>query len=143
MDCKHYENFYKEWFIDRLRKLCRVDAIRALRLLELMFYVVIFSSLTIVLGIFVNRLFPDPDPDKAGGLLFLEILLQVVVIALLSFYIIKLGKIIPFPPGTVAGYCPGDDKQLGPAYGLAEGILFVGTQSKLFDKLTILSNRWK
>lgn len=136
-------NYWLEYFNKHAEKFFRVDYIRLFRFIELAYYITIFSLLTIVFGLIVNSFFPAIDNKKSSGIIVGEIIGQIILIGIVSFYINRFGNMFPFPTGQKFGYCPNNATQLGQAYVLAEAILFISTQTKLFGKVSLLVDRFE
>ncbi len=140
--CFQYENYFLDYFNERALKLFRFDTIRILRILEISYYIIIFSVITLLLGGWINGWFSRPDPTKTTGQLFGEILPNMLILGVTIFYIEKIALLFPFPLGQRFGYCPGNRKQIGFAVTVGQGLVLFSTQIRLQGKVRIIANRW-
>jgi len=124
---------------DRLQKLFSFDLIRISKLLELIQYTVLYSILTIPLSILVENVFPAEDKDKSSLLIFVEIVIQMVILTLLVFYIQKIVKLIPFMFPLTKNYKPHQSFEYNGEITI--GFIFIGTQLNIMDKIDILTER--
>jgi hypothetical protein len=124
---------------ERWNKLITFDKIRIYKLLENLQYAFLYILITLPLSGLVEDLFPDLDKNKYSYILFLEIVLQCLIIVIMVFYIQKIVKLIPvlFPV----------DKNYK-KYRVSEydgviiiSLIFVGTQNNLINKIRELRNR--
>ena len=124
---------------DRLQKLFSFDLIRISKLLELIQYTVLYSILTIPLSILVENVFPAEDKYKSSLLIFVEIVVQMVILTILVFYIQKIVKLIPFMFPLTKNYKPHQSFEYNGEITI--GFIFIGTQLNIMDKIDILTER--
>lgn len=139
--CYIYKNYFVDYFNERCLKLFRMDRIRILRLLEITYYIILFSVFTLSIGIWINSWFPLSDDEKSTSALIGEVLLNMLVLGIAIFYINKIVLLFPFPIGQNFGYCPGNYKQIGIATTVGQGVVLISTQSRLQKKINTISNR--
>lgn len=140
--CFVYNNYYLDHFNERALRLFRVDHIRLLRLIEISFYIVLFSIVTLTVGLSVNSLFPRADITKSSALLIFEVLVNMLVLGIAVFYIRKIVMLVPFPLGQAFGYCPSNQNQIGISMMIGQGVVLFSSQIRLQSKVRILAGRW-
>ena len=145
----HVEKGAKKHFEERLRSLTMFDEIRIMKLLEIVQYSTIYFLLGFGLGASLETLFPQFDEEKEPWAVALEALGQLIVFALLIFYVRKIVKLFPFlfvldvdvnGDGKVGKYRP---------YGTSEyegeltiGIVVIASQVNLLKKIDLLSREF-
>jgi len=129
----------KTYFKERLNKLLSFDLIRISKLLELIQYTVLYTILTLPLSILVENIFPAEDRDKSNWIIIFEIIFQMVILAIVVFYIQKIVKLIPFLFPLVKNY---EAHKIFEYHGeITIGFIFIGSQINIVDKIEILSER--
>jgi hypothetical protein len=129
---------------ERLASLFRVDCIRGSRLLETAQYAFIYSLLCLPVGVALDRTFTGLYPRVEEGQLYSRrqlwtavfmVVLQVVVNAVVIFYVRKVASIFPF----FFNFCP---KRYISHYHVEElfgevaiAMIFVGVQTNLISVL--------
>ena len=141
-ECYRYKNYFIDYFNERALKLFRIDHIRFLRLLEISYYILIFSIVTLLVGTWINGWFPTSDPAKSSWQLIGEVLGNMLVLGVAIFYINKIVLLCPFPIGQYFGYCPTNYKQIGIATTVGQGLILFATQVQLQRKIRIVADRW-
>lgn len=135
-----------EHIYTRTEKLLLSDEIRIMELLESLQYGALYLVVGFAVGVTLDFSFPNFNEDTPTRTLFLEVLLQCFLLILLTFYIRKLVKIVPFL--FVLDFS-GTGKQLYKPYQATEyggetiiAIVFLGTQFNLLKKLDLLARRF-
>lgn len=130
----------------RTEKLLLTNEIRIMELLESMQYGLLYLFVSFAIGVTLDFSFPSFNEDTPTRTLFLEVIVQCFLLILLTFYIRKLVKIVPF---LFMLDFSGTGKQLYKPYGAAEyggetiiAIIFLGTQFNLIKKLDLLARRF-
>ena len=136
-------------FSQRLQSLLRVDCIRASRILETCQYAALYTLMCLPVGILIDSLFARMYPkvsEEGKGLTrgeawwaVLTCTLQVMLDAVVIFYIRKVANLFPFMLDFLCY-----DKYV-PHYKVAEifgeaamALIFVGCQTSLIDTLARL-----
>lgn len=132
------DNIY-EYMKLRFKKLISMDHVRRYKLLEIIQYAFLYAIVTIPMTVFIENLFSDANPNESWWKIFLEVILQLIVIAIVVFYIQKIVKIVPFIFGNGTEY----NKYRTFEYNgtITIGLIFVGTQTNLIDKIEILKDK--
>jgi hypothetical protein len=127
--------------ITNFEKLVRFDSIRIHKLMEIIQYSVITFFLGILLGGYVNKLFPKADPLKNTSRIILELVLQVSFITISLYYFQKLMSLIPFMFHFDSTYIPSHKNEgiKGAMIGL--GLVFAASQIELKNKINILMTK--
>ncbi len=121
--------------------IIRVDDIRIIEIVELMYYSFFYTVLGLFTGTGVNRIFPARSlTESPSWQVFIETIIQVMIISLVVFYIKKIVKIIPSPFTYVSNYCPYIFTETVSIVIL--GVVIISTQSSLVNKFEILGNRF-
>ena len=145
-NCYKYDNYFLDYFNHRALKLFRIDHIRLIRLLEISYYTIIFSMITLLLGTWINSWFSRADKEKSTGRLIGEIIPNMLVLGILIFYINKIVLLFPFPLGQLflgnMYYCPGNQKQIGISTIVGQGLVLFSSQVRLQGKIRIIALRW-
>ena len=123
----------------RFQKLIIFDDIRLYKLLEIIQYAFLYALVTIPLSAFIENMFPKADPYEKWWIIFIEVILQLIIVAVFVYYIQKIVKIAPFIFGNGSGY----QKYRTFEYRgtITIGLIFVGTQMNLINKIDILKRR--
>lgn len=117
----------------------RLDAIRISKLLEIAQYAVISFWFNIVIGGFLDKLFPKFNPEKNIYLICLEITVQIFVLAIFLYYSKKLLSIIPFFLSVSKKYIPNLKNEM--SVGMASAPLaLLATQANLISKVRFLQS---
>ncbi len=130
---------YKKYFEDRWDKLLIFDKIRLYKLIEMLQYTILYIMITIPLSAFVEELFPNPDDSRSSGRIFVEVLLQSLIIVILVFYLQKIVKLLPFIFSIDKEYKKHKTSEYEGTVIIP--LVFVGTQKNLLDKIHILRRR--
>lgn len=129
---------------DSIESLLRVDTIRASKLLEQIQFAVIVFIIAFFVGSYTDKLFPiKKDVENITDFeLYKDLLLQLSLIVISSYYITKLVKIIPFFFTLSDKYIPSAHGESMAGANLAMAIIFVGVQKNFQSRITILKNRF-
>ena len=141
-ECFKYKNFYLDYFNERALKLFRIDHIRFIRLIEICYYIILFSIITLLVGTWINSWFPKADTSHSTGKLIGEILPNMLALGIAIFYINKIVLLFPFPLGQNFGYCPNMTKQIGISTTVGQGLILFASQIRLQTKVKIIADRW-
>ena len=123
--------------IEHTQKLFSMDSVRMMKLLELTQFSFLYLVVSLLTGIYLNKLFADADKKQTSSKIFAELIGQSILIVLAVFYIRKIVKIFPvlhigkYQPYTTTEY-EGE---------IMIGLIFVATQTKILDKVNILNKR--
>lgn len=129
---------------ESIENLLRVDSIRASKLLEQIQFAVIVFIIAFFVGSYTDKLFPINKnvEDITDFELYKDLLLQLCLIVISSYYITKLVKIIPFFFKLSDKYIPSSHGESMAGASLAMAIIFVGVQKNFQTRITILKNRF-
>lgn len=124
------------------------DEIRLMELLESIQYGVLYLLSGFGLGVTLDYSFPAYREDIRTRTLFLEVVFQCLLLIILTYYLRKVIKIIPFLfmidiAGTGLGkskYIPYKTEEYSGELMIA--IVLLGTQFTLIKKLDLLSRRF-
>lgn len=133
-------DYYLDHFVRNARDFIKVDMERFLTLLEIIYYVIIFLTISLFTGLALNKVFPRADNDKTRIQLVGEVILQVVALAILIYYILLMGKIIPFPAGYVGKYRPNRPALLT-VIASSMSIVLMATQTRMFAKIALIGEK--
>lgn len=130
---------------ERFEKLTDTSAIRVQKLLEISQYAVIYLLIGLVLGIFLEFIFPPDNMETASQkstaeLIFL-VSVQVMTIAIVSFYIHKIALLVPFLFRFTDDYIPGYKDEYKIGGGIALAIVFISSQPSLIARISELRVR--
>lgn len=130
----------------RTQKLLLTNEIRVMELLESIQYGVLYLVLGFGLGVTLDYSFPNYNEQTKTSILFTEVALQCLILIILTFYLRKIVKIVPFL--FVIDFS-GQGKSTFRPYEGAEysgeviiALVFLGAQFNLIKKLDLLSRRF-
>ena len=125
---------------NRFNKLIAHDKIRSSKLLEILQYGTLYSIVSLFVGYYINKLFPEFDQKneikKTKKKLIIEVILQSLLAAYAVFYIRKLVKLFPFVFSLTENYRPNGTSEFDGEIIIA--IIFVATQTKIMHKIEYL-----
>jgi hypothetical protein len=121
-----------------LEKLTRFDTIRLSKLLEQVQFSVIAFIITFFLGIYADKLFPVKEDSTSEFDLWRDTLLQLAVITIGAYYVIKISKVIPFLFSLDNRYIAGSHGENVFGAGLAMSIIFVSVQKNFGARISKL-----
>lgn len=129
---------------ESFESLLRVDTVRASKLLEQIQFAIIVFIIAFFVGSSTDKLFPlQKDVENISNFeLYKDLLLQLCLIVISSYYITKLVKIIPFFFNLSDKYIPSAHGESMAGAGLAMAIIFVGVQKNFQTRITILKSRF-
>lgn len=131
---------------ERSEKLFLNNEVRVMELLESIQYGVLYLVFGFGLGVFLDYSFPAYNERVKTWPLFLEVSLQCLLLIVLTFYLRKVIKIVPFlfmiDTGGKGGssYKPYESSEYGGEVMIA--IVLLGAQFNLIKKLDLLSRRF-
>jgi hypothetical protein len=130
----------------RTEKLFLNNEIRVMELLESIQYGVLYLVVGFATGVTLDYSFPNFNEQTRTSVLFTEVALQSLLLIILTFYIRKLVKIVPFL--FVIDFS-GSGKSTYKPYHAAEysgeiiiALVFLGAQFNFIKKLDLLSRRF-
>jgi hypothetical protein len=130
----------------RTEALFMTNEIRVMELLESIQYGVLYLLVGFATGVTLDYSFPSFNEQTKTSVLFFEVALQCLLLIILTFYIRKVVKIVPFL--FVLDFT-GSGKSSYKPYGASEysgeviiAIVFLGAQFNLIKKLDLLSRRF-
>lgn len=131
---------------ERSEKLFLNNEVRVMELLESIQYGLLYLVAGFGGGVVLDYAFPSYNERIPTGKLFVEVALQCLVLTILTFYLRKLVKIVPFlfvVDFTGSGkskYVPYQAEEYGGEVMIA--LVFLGAQFNLIKKLDLLSRRF-
>lgn len=125
-------------------KVVRIDAIRVSKLLEEIQYAIIVFIIAFFIGSMTDKFFPiSKTPEITTNFeLIRDILLQLVLIVISAYYIVKIAKVFPFMFSLSDKYIPSAHGESNAGAGLAMAIIFVSVQKNFQSRISLLKNRF-
>ena len=139
---------YKQHMQERIRSLFLFNEVRVMELLETIQFGIGYLFVGFTAGTLLDYSFPNFKEDIDTRTLFLEVLLQGILLAVAVFYVRKIVKIMPFlfvlnadinGDGKVDKYHPYLASEYGGEVMIA--VVMLGAQFNLIKKLDLLSRR--
>ena len=139
---------YKQHMHERIRSLFLFNEVRVMELLETIQFGIGYLFVGFTAGTLLDYSFPSFKEDIDTRTLFLEVLLQGILLAVAVFYVRKIVKIMPFlfvlnadinGDGKVDKYHPYLASEYGGEVMIA--VVMLGAQFNLIKKLDLLSRR--
>ncbi len=127
-----YDYNYKK----QLNDLILVDKKRFKELTEIIQYSVIYIIICLIFGIVLNKLSPNPDENEKSYIIFIDLIIQSILISLCVYYIRKICHLIP-PFFNIKRHTHAFNGDIMIA------IIFFTTQTKIPRKIDILHKRFK
>ncbi len=130
----------------RTEKLLLNNEIRVMELLESIQYGVLYLLVGFATGVTLDYSFPNYNEQTKTSVLFMEVALQCLLLIVLTFYIRKLVKIVPFlfvidfTGSGKSSYKPYEASEYSGEVIIA--LVFLGAQFNLIKKLDLLSRRF-
>ena len=87
---------YKEHFEKNFNKIKVMDKITLHKILQIIQYNLLYIAIGIFFGSFINYLFPDFNKEKSTADIVKEIILQIIVISISLYYLVKMVKLFPY-----------------------------------------------
>ncbi len=131
---------------ERTEKLLLRNEIRVMELLEGIQYGVLYLIAGFATGVALDYSFPPYIEQVRTSTLFLEVALQCLLLVILTYYLRKVVKIVPFlfmidlAGKGRSSYKPYQAEEYGGEIMIA--IVFLGAQFNLIKKLDLLSRRF-
>lgn len=129
----------------RWDKLTDSSAIRVQKLLEISQYAIVYLFIGLALGIFLEFIFPKDTSETVKNKSTFELMglvaIQVIAIAIISFYITKIALLIPFLFKFTDDYIPGYKDEYKIGGGIALAIVFISSQPSLIARMSELRSR--
>lgn len=125
-------------------KLIRFDSIRISKLLEQIQFTIIVFFIAFFIGSMTDKLFPlNKTPDQTTDYeLIRDLLLQLILIVITAYYIMKIAHVIPFFFSLSDKYVPSAHGESSAGGSLAMAIIFVGVQKNFQARLSLLKSRY-
>jgi hypothetical protein len=139
---------YKQHIQERIRSLFLFDEVRIMELLETIQFGIGYLFIGFGAGTILDYSFPHFKEDIDTRSLFLEVLLQGILLAIAVFYVRKIVKIMPFlfvlhtdinGDGKIGKYHPYLASEYSGEVMIA--VVMLGAQFNLIKKLDLLSRR--
>jgi hypothetical protein len=134
-------NIYKKYFEDRLTKLITFDKIRLYQLLEITQYTLLYLIISIPTSVIIEEIFPEVDESKSTVRIMIEIILQMILLSILVFYILKIIKLVPFIFMSDKKYIAHNVFEYEGSVTLS--FIMIGTQQNMISKIHIIRKRLK
>jgi hypothetical protein len=142
------EKDYKQHIHERIRSLFLFNEVRVMELLETIQFGVGYLFVGFTAGTILDYSFPPFKEEVKTQQLFLEVLLQGILLAVAVFYVRKIVKIMPFMfvlhtdlngDGRVDKYHPYLASEYSGEVMIA--LVVIGAQFNLIKKIDLLSRR--
>jgi hypothetical protein len=129
---------------NNVERLLRFDLVRGSKLLEEAQSTIIVFVIAFFVGSWVDRLFPlQKDPANVSNMdLIKSMALQIVLISISAYYIVKISHVIPFFFSLTSAYVPSLHNESGAGAGLALAMIFVGVQRNFQARLALAKARF-
>ena len=129
---------------DNLTSLTRFDLVRVSKLIQQIQSTLIVFVLAFFLGSLIDKLFPTVgDPDLVSNFtLFKDLGLQLALMTIAAFYIMKFAKVIPFFFALSRDYIPNAHGEAAEGAGLAMALLFGAVQKNFQARVAVLKSRF-
>jgi hypothetical protein len=127
----------------KFESLVRVDLVRASKLLQQVQTTLLVFVLAFAIGSIIDRLFPVVgNPEDISHLaLFRDLTIQLSLITIAAFYIMKVAAIIPFYFSLSSEYVPNSHGEAAAGAGLAMALIFGGVQKNFQARINVLKAR--
>lgn len=131
---------------DRTQKLMLNSDIRVMELLESIQYGLLYLIVGFASGVALDYSMPAYNEQVKTSTLFLEVAVQCLILTIMTFYLRKLIKIVPFlfvigfPGSGKSTYKPYQSEEYGGEVMIA--LVLLGAQFNLIKKLDLLSRRF-
>lgn len=128
----------------KFERLIRFDTVRISKLLEMIQFAVIVFILAFFIGSATDSLFPLPKPNEkiSDFELYRDLFLQLCLIVISSYYIIKIADVIPFFFSLSDKYIPSAHGENMKGAALAMAIIFVGVQKNFQGRIALLKQKF-
>ena len=133
---------------DRTTKLFNFNEVRIMELLENIQYGLGYIFVTFFAGVTLDYIFPSYDEKKETHVIFLETVVQCILLIVAAFYVRKIVKIMPFMfvlnldtngDGKIPRYRPYESTEFQGE--LMMSVIFISSQLNLMKKVDLLSSR--
>ena len=130
---------YKKYFEERWKRLITFDKIRLYKLLEISQYMLLYLLISIPISVILEEIFPDVDESKPTWQIMIEIILQMIMLGILVFYLLKIVKLFPFIFMGYKNYV--EHKVFEYEGSITLSLVMLGTQKNLVSKIHIIRKR--
>lgn len=129
---------------DNLASLTRFDLVRVSKLIQQIQSTLVVFILAFFLGTLIDKLFPTVgDPAEISNFtLFKDLGLQIALITIAAFYIMKFAKVIPFFFALSKDYIPNAHGEASEGAGLAMALIFGSIQKNFQARISVLKSRY-
>ena len=130
-------------FKEKLKNIFTFDLIRLQKLLEISQSMILGLVCGFYMGYLIDHLFPVyvESENKSNIKLFMEVMLQMIVLGIGAYYIKKILRLIPFLFKLSSDYVPSLKKEGLLGLNVGMGLIFVSNQTNLREKLVALRER--
>lgn len=125
-------------------RLVRFDTIRLSKLLEEVQFAIIVFIIAFFIGTWTDRLFRirKPANETSDMELIRDIALQLSLIVISAYYIMKIAHVIPFFFSMNNNYVPSSHGESSAGGGLAMAIIFISVQKNFQARIAELKLRF-
>lgn len=129
---------------DNLASLTRFDLVRVSKLIQQIQSTLVVFILAFFLGSLIDKLFPTVgDPAQISNFtLFKDLALQLALMTIAAFYIMKFAKVVPFFFALSRDYIPNAHNEAAEGAALALAVIFGGIQRNLQARIGVLKARF-
>ena len=122
-----------------MERLIRFDAIRFLKLLEITQYAILSFFTAFYVSINLNNMTPPLDKKKSRFKLFVEVVINIVLLTIIAYYIGKFVRIFPFLGKYFSNkYKPDSHNEASIGISVGLSYIYSKTQLVLADKIKFL-----
>tara|TARA_B100000674_G_C37914572_1_gene950224 strand:+ start:276 stop:1202 length:927 start_codon:yes stop_codon:yes gene_type:complete len=136
---------YKDYVNNQFNSLISHDSARFHKLLQIAQSSILFFVVSASISSYIDHLFKNYDPEKNNKDIFLEVILQIIVISITMFYVRKVVKLVPYIFSDNSSYMGNKETNRIDLYHgeLIMVIVIFATQSNLIHKIQHLTNEFK
>ena len=130
-------------FDEKIKNIFTFDTVRIQKLLEICQHMISALAVGFFLGYLIDHMFPPfvEDENKATSKLIIEVVGQSVVLAITTYYVKKIMRLIPFLFKFTKNYTPSLKGEGMYGINIGLGLLYVTNQTNYRAKLTELRIR--
>ena len=124
---------------NKFSDLITFDDYRLTQLFEIIQFSILYIIICLLIGIYLDYLFPEPDETKSSLNILIELSIHSVIVALSVFYIRKICHLVPLM-FQVEDFREIHTREYDGEIIVA--IVFFTTQKKIYQKINILHKRF-
>lgn len=130
-----------EYFLHNTKRVYRFDLIRLNKLMEIIQYSILYFIVVFVVASYIDKWFPKYNPRKKTYLVGLEVVAQMLVYILMTYYLRKIIWIVP-PIVITKNYIPSLKQESTTAITIIGALAMTQVQPNFLKKIRLLSYRF-